>query len=134
MKINYELFIVLFCFRNYCATENSQERSCSCPIDLFSMLQYFYILHGRPVGEGGVTVLSHLSADVLCEWALIFGGAQCASHIRRSLIIHITFHIQIFEAFWLNFMVVSFQILKLRPFFEGQCSQNNNVKIKTLHK
>ena len=41
MKIFYKLLIVLFRFRNYCAAENTQERSCPCLIDLFSMSLLF---------------------------------------------------------------------------------------------
>ena len=46
--------------------------------------------------------------------------------------IFFTFHIHIFVAFW--FMVVSFQLLKLWPFFEGRCSPNDDFMVKTLSK
>ena len=45
----------------------------------------------------------------------------------------ITFHIHIFNAFWPNFMAVSFQLLKLWSFFEGWCTQNDDFTVKTLY-
>ena len=48
--------------------------------------------------------------------------------------IFFAFHIHIFDAFWPNFMALSFQLLKLWPFLEGWYSQNDDFTIKTLYK
>ena len=46
----------------------------------------------------------------------------------------INFRIDIFDAFWSNFLAVSLELLKLRPFFEGWCLQNDYFTFKTLYK
>ena len=63
-------------------------------------------------------------------------------NIRRSSVtsrrkcfwwpISFTIHIHMIDAFWLNFMVLSLQLLKLRPCFKGRCPQNDDFTLKTL--
>ena len=63
-------------------------------------------------------------------------GAQSSVTSRRKIFgetYFFPFYIRIFNAFWLNFIVASFQLLKLWTFFEWRCSQNDKVAVKTLY-
>ena len=72
------------------------------------------------------------------------GVAESSTPIRKSPVtfhwkffwwhVFFNFHIHICDAFWLNLMVVSFQFLKLWPFFERRSSQNDDFAVKTLCK
>ena len=87
-------------------------------------------------------------AMVRSSWLTLpnIGGGGGTMHLpnRRSLItsrcklfwwqIFFTFHIYIFDTFWPNFMALSFQLLKLWPFLEGWCSQNEDFTVQTLYK
>ena len=44
---------------------------------------------------------------------------------------NLPFHIHVFDSFWLNCMVVSFQLVKLCPFVERGWSQNDDFTFKT---
>ena len=52
--------------------------------------------------------------------------------LKEILFTHFfTLYIHRSDAFWPNFMVLSFQLLKLWPFFGERCSQNNDFTVKT---
>ena len=64
-------------------------------------------------------------------------GGEIVSNelLKKFLLTHFfTFHIHISDAFLLNFLVVSYQLLKLCPFLGERCSQNDDFMVKTLHK